>query len=360
MKNLLTTLLIVLMLLAVTPSTQAQSAMPFTTLSAAVATQSQNTITVSSLTSSGASSLVMAGPTLSPGSQMMLIVDQEAMNILSVNGTTVTVARGVNRTTATGHVSAHVVWFGYTNYFHTNAPGGSCTVPVPTYLPYVTVNQDSKRVELYNCSTAEDAWIQQYNPEQVGSGYLRFCTAPVSAFSMLLTFQSAAGSGALTYNWGNNTTPVSGTQYYGTIDLPRTMLVTGLSLLQGSVAGTDKYILAVHRSDGVTVATTPVAGVAAGGGAGTFQDIPFASQYILTGPARYWLDVQVNGTTTRFVTDPVSGAGQAAFTGRLGSSFTGTFGTITSLTAGPAGSNPATTALPTSLIANTSPMMCVY
>ncbi len=354
-KNIFTILLLVLIVALCAPApASAQTPMPWTQLNAAILDSRTTSILVTSLTSSGASSLVMAAPTNQPGSQMMLVVDGEAMQVVGVNSTTVTVTRGYNRTTATSHANSHVVWFGPTNYFHTNAPGGGvgavCT-QAGNILPYVTINQDSKRAELWDCATADDTWVQQQMTEQAPKTFTRYCTTPLPSFTLLNT-----GSGAV-YNYGNSTTPVSGTIFYGTIEVPRTMLVTGLSLLNGTAAGTDKYVLSVSKSDGTLIATTPVAGTTSVG-ASLFQDIAFSTSYILTGPARYWIGAQANGTTTRIATVPVEGAaGTAAFTGLLGSSVTGTFGTIPNLsTAG----SPASTSMPTSLIANTAPIACVY
>lgn len=340
--------LALIFILALTGGAMAQAVMPHTTLNTAIADSATKVINLGAVTAN--SYTIVAGSAL--------IIDQEAFLVNSVTGTgTSTVAnvtRGFNRTYAGPHASGNIVLFGPPNYFYTRNPGaGACTAALQLVLPFVTVNQDSKRVELWNCPNG--TWVQETATDSVNMGPTRFCTEAISGFTLLGTFIDTNA-----YTFGTNTTPVSGTMYYSTIDIPQTMRITGLSMLNGTVAATDKLIFTLHRADGTVLVSTDTSGTTASG-VGDFQDIAFSTPFLATGPARYWISLQVNGTTTRFRTVPVQGgAGTAAFTGKLGSSFQGTFGTITALTAGPTGSNPATTSLPTSLIADMAPIACAY
>jgi len=97
-----------------------------------------------------------------------------------------------------------------------------------------------------------------------------------------------------------------------------------------------------------------------------FQDIDLTATILVTGPARYWVGVQINGTTTRFatvnLTPGATTAGLGAFIGMLGSSVTGTLATIPNLSTYQQGTGTlaALDARPSSLIANTAPVACIY
>lgn len=110
-------------------------------------------------------------------------------------------------------------------------------------------------------------------------------------------------------NFSSKTT-VSGTRYYRGIDVQAAnptagdggavqaapvAKITGVQVLVGSVGGTDSWIVELHDSTGVLVATSATAGTTAGT-AGTWQQIAFTSPVTLS-PGAYYIAVQSNGTT---------------------------------------------------------------
>lgn len=120
-------------------------------------------------------------------------------------------------------------------------------------------------------------------------------------------------------------TPVSGTRYYIAIDIDTPTTITGIAALVGATGGTDEFIFELHNATGALVATTTTDGVTVGT-ASTWQRIALTSPYVAQ-PGRYFIAVQLNGTTARLAvynapTFPLP-AGSA----------TGTFGTGAAITA---------------------------
>ena len=269
----------------------------------------------------------------------VIIVDHEVMQIPSnytaATATITNLNRGYNGTLQTAHASGATVIrmlpanLGNADFF------GSCTAANQPHLPRFSSNRNVRDVASYNCNNG--MWARQTLPDdvqQLGTVYNPVCTMP---------FFTTIGATFGYVSIGTNKTPVDGTTFYASIWVPHTMLLTGIRGLNGGTVGTDNLIYTLHRSDGVPIATTATAGTVSSG-ANAFQAIAFTAAYMATGPARYWIGVQANGTTTRLETIPAS-----SFIGVLGSSKTGTFGTA--LTLG---------TLPTSLIADTAPIACVY
>lgn len=360
MKNKTISLVLVLAALLIAVPAFAQTATVNTTTSAAVSGGAAvNQIPVTSATGITASTV---------SAQTFCLVDHEVVQVRVSNTTTnvLTVLRAVGGL-ATPHVSGSVVMCGpgggtfnvnngTTNgvFLGTAVPVGSCTATSNQFLPVVSYGYGGISWKLYDCKNG--SWIAQNLPGDNPQILTRYCTPPgMQSFSLLTSFNLSAA-----LNVGTVATPVAGTQYYNTIEIPTTMRITGISILNG-VGATDKYVAALHRADGVTVANSAVAGVTAVG-TDTFQDLPFTAVYLATGPARYWIDLQVNGTSTRYRAIPNNLTGTAGlFAGVLGSSFLGTFGTIQNVgVAIAAGANQATTALPTGLVTNVTPVACVY
>lgn len=343
------------------PRIFAQAAQPtFTTLAAAL-TANASSMKVTSAT----------GFTASTGNlDYLAFIDHELVRLTTVNSTTIGIQRGVSRTGASAHLSGAYVVVGPAPQAAGTASGqtggpfistpmnGTCTASAYPILPLIQVNPNSLGGQaMYNCQNG--FWVAQTllnTLDSVVPG--RVCTPPgLQSLSLLTSFGSAGNP----FDVGNNLTPVSGTVYYGTIYMPETRVLTGLSGLNGSVAGTDSLLYGLWRSDGAKVlANTLVAGTTASGIL-RFQDIAFTSSVIATGPARYWVGVQTNGTTTRLrtinLTPGATTAGLGEFVGVKGSNFTGTFGTLPTLLAG---GSPATGALPTTLINASAPIMCAY
>lgn len=115
------------------------------------------------------------------------------------------------------------------------------------------------------------------------------------------------------FNTTSSKTMVSGTRYYSSFDInaptptsadggsvqgSAVALLTGIQVKVGGTGGTDNWIVELHNSAGVLVATSNTAGVTAGT-AGTWQQIPFTSTVSLL-PGTYYLTLQSNGTTATF------------------------------------------------------------
>ncbi len=362
------TLAVVLLAASLPAFSQASTQPTFTTLSAAMADERTTRMTVTSAT----------GFTASTGSlDYFVFIDREFMKITAVSGTTITVSRGQAQTSATTHKSGAYAFVGTAASSAGPATGqtsggpfiqtpmyGACTFSLYPILPLIQVNASARGGQaMYNCNNG--TWVQQTLINDVDTGITRFC-APnfVGALALLTSF----GDALAPFNVGANTTPVAGRWQYGSIWIPQTTLLTGGSVLNGAVAGTDLVLYALLRADGVTQRNTAIAGTTASG-VRAFQDIAWTSTFLATGPARYWIAWQANGTTTRLATVPLTPgattAGLGAFIGMLGSWFEGTALTVpvnfASLPSGTAkGANTIVTSLPTSLITGSAPISCVY
>ena len=135
-------------------------------------------------------------------------------------------------------------------------------------------------------------------------------------------------------------TTVAGTRYYSSLILGNADQLTGIAVLVGGTGGTDKFIVELHDSTGVLVATSALAGVTAGT-AGTYQQIPFTAAYSAAA-GTYYLAVQSNGTTAK-----VSAYNAPSMPITTGSA-AGTFGTSAAITA------------PTTYTAGVGPVAVIY
>lgn len=141
---------------------------------------------------------------------------------------------------------------------------------------------------------------------------------------------------------GTNTTPVAGTVYVSSFQLPVDMVdATGIACMNGGTAATDKLLYSIYDADGVLVANTAVAGTVATG-TDSFQALAFTAVADLNAGS-YFLGWQTNGTTTRFRT-----VATATYIGIASGSATGTFGTLPAITA------------PTTFTADKAPICYVY
>lgn len=109
-----------------------QAAATTTTLSAAL-NGTDSTFAVGSATNFAASSIAY--------------VDREAMLILSVSGTNITVSRGSQGTASSGHLNGSTVYVGVPNYFKQQTPVGTCTSTNEGVLPVIVIPTGT----LYNC-----------------------------------------------------------------------------------------------------------------------------------------------------------------------------------------------------------------
>ncbi len=177
-----------------------------------------------------------------------------------------------------------------------------------------------------------------------GTTFLGAITPSGGVASTGRSLYSTTPIGGVAYgSLGNDAVSVSGTIYVAEIFIPRNFTVTGIGVLTGSTTTADKAIVALFASaGGAAVATSDLAGTTLVG-TDNFQEIPLTATYAAVGPARFWVAFQLNGTTNKMRRIAVS-----TYLDSRTKSYTGTFGTITSLT------------VPTGVVANVGPFAYVY
>lgn len=135
------------------------------------------------------------------------------------------------------------------------------------------------------------------------------------------TVYHTGGVGVTAATEGTDTTPVVTEEYISEVFIPMNSLITGLSLLNGSlVAGNVIGIL--YDSNGAIVAQT--ASTAQAGAAG-YQRIPLTAPYLARGPADYFIGFRFNNTGARFRSHVLGNFPTTRKTGQ-------TFATLTALT----------------------------
>jgi hypothetical protein len=127
MNKILRSLFLSLVVLLSFAPANAQTALKQTTLAAAVTSSSSNQIAVASVTG------ITANNTL-------LFIDQEALFVEAVSGTTLQVQRGASGTRASTHVSGAGVLAGPPNAFASRDPQGACANGSGVFLYSPVVN----------------------------------------------------------------------------------------------------------------------------------------------------------------------------------------------------------------------------
>ncbi|MGE0400836.1 MAG: hypothetical protein AB7T06_29265 [Kofleriaceae bacterium] len=148
-------------------------------------------------------------------------------------------------------------------------------------------------------------------------------------------FNLALGGTAIA-SIGTDAAAVAGTVYVAEVFLPANKTLTGIGVLNGTNVGTDKINVALYDGDGVKVANSDLAGTL-GAGADAFQQVPFTATYDAVGPARYFVGLQVEGTTHQ--NQRMSANTPVCFTAAVAGSF-GTMPNITPPTSFTAGQGP--------------------
>lgn len=144
--------------------------------------------------------------------------------------------------------------------------------------------------------------------------------------------------GSVAYgSFGTSGTHTAGTWYISELVIERNFLVTNVNILNGATAATDKYIAAIYDAAGNLIANSATAGILASG-TNAFQTLALTTPVKVQGPARYWVAVQANGTTT--TTRKVAAS---TYIDCLCNTLAGSFGTV-----------PATITPPTSFNATTA------
>lgn len=131
----------------------AQTTVTSTTLSSALSYTS-TTVRVASATGIAIPSLPSsAGDIGSPSSNDVTIIyaDREAMRVVGVSGTIISVQRGFGGTLQSAHISGAKVWVGPGSYFYSTAPEGACTSTGLTSLPRIITTTG----DLYTCGNGQ-------------------------------------------------------------------------------------------------------------------------------------------------------------------------------------------------------------
>jgi hypothetical protein len=125
------------------------------------------------------------------------------------------------------------------------------------------------------------------------------------------------GEPAIATTSGTDATPVVTEIYLAEVEIPATILVTGIAIFNGS-AVTDDVKVGLFDQAGTLLATN------ATGGAGTtqagtdaYQRVPFTATKVVAGPGTYYIGIIFDGTTSRFNTHTVGNFGAGKLTGHV-------------------------------------------
>lgn len=337
--------------LACAPFASAQTVLTTTTLSAALqgmgsvngATPTGNLSIVSVASATGisapaANTSFTSGLTATSEAQSYLYIDRELMQVKAVSGTTITVIRGVNGTGAVSHASGAVVFVIPGSAFGIWSGGGADSGPQGPSFP-----QGS-------CTRSNELFLPRI---QFSSGTISDCNGgqwvngDASQTQRLVNFQlQLPNTGATAYtSAGTSTAKAANTMYCTEINLPYSKYMTGLAVLNGTTATTDKEIAVLYDSGGSLLANSATAGAVASG-ASTYQKRNFVTPFYAVGPAQYFACIQGDSGTTATLNLIVTGTDDIYLTKLYGSQ---TFGTI-----------PATITVPTTFTTANGPYFFVY
>lgn len=278
-----------------------------TTLSAAITSTSTTTVVVAAATGLNSNSYAIAAKT------SYLWIDGEYMAVNAVNSTTLSVTRGYSGSRAMTHASGALVFVGPSNFFSSSVPGilpgGSCTRANIPALPRPSIQSQS----IFDCLGGQ--WVQGIALASNVQFELQFPATGAVVYT-------GVGTGSA------GTAPGSTTMYCSEINLPNSKNLTGMAVLNGGTAATDKWIYALYDNTGNLLANTAVAGTTAAS-ANVYQQIAFTSKYYAVGPAKYFGCLQGNGAGSSTVTMIKTGMQDTFLTkGQTGT----TFGTLPTLT----------------------------
>jgi len=308
---------------------QAQTILTNTTLSAAAkGTSRDQLVSVSSATS------INAPSAQDTTKQTYLFIDREAMDVRSDNGTNISVIRGVAGTTSAPHASGATVFVIpvslalYNGGAYGSAPAvpqGSCTRGSELVLP---------RVQFVSGMISDCLGGQWVTGDALQNS---------RTLNNLLRLPDPGGT-ALTALETAGTAPSAATEQYCTeIEIPYSMVLTGLAVLNGTTVGTDKHLMILYDSTGNVLANSATAGLTTAV-ASVYQKHNFVNKYYAVGPARYFGCMQTNGTT-----DTIRHAVTAVNDNVLGGAVTTqVFGTVIAVT------------LPTTFTTAKAPYMAVF
>lgn len=354
MKALLLGLVAACLIFSAVPSAFAAPTAPtFTTLTTALS----NTDTAVVL---GSSTGFAISTTATDGARYALI-DSELVKItaIPVSGT-LTVVRHQDGTAAVAHAAGAYVVFGvlaskgwdptatgsptFGNFLDKGTvPAGACSRASQQYAPLFLIGSASPGNAYPGNSASLDCiggrWVRGDWPVPVNVVAIKRCTVPIGGDGAIISDLTAYGTDAVR---------VAGTIFVGSIEVPRTGVVTALSSLTGTTSPTvDLQLFALYDSAPGTTAATAIAWTALAGHAAATADIFYTQNLttpaIVVGPARYFLAFQDDTATTTIQMVPSAGGRNSL----VGNSRTGTFGTLAAIT------------VPTTLTTSTAPIMCM-
>jgi hypothetical protein len=146
---------------------------------------------------------------------------------------------------------------------------------------------------------------------------------------------------------GTSAVATANATYVSPVFIRHPMLITGIGMLNGATAATDRLIYSLWSAAGAPLANSTLASAGTvAANANVFQEIAFTATYQVTKPGLYWIGWQANGTTT---------------TRRSIAAATWIdLWTLSAGTAGGAGTLPASITPPTTFTADTGPIGYVY
>lgn len=302
-------LALLLVLLAFAASAPAQTLIVPTTLSATLADGKTTVLAVTSATGINAPAFPSANQL--PNTATDLYIDHELMEVRAVSGTSITVRRGISGTRGVAHVKGALVFFSapqnFVQYDPQSELQGGCTrgtFPADV-LPKINI-------------------LTGVISDCLGGTWVNSDNTPWPPFK--IQFPNPGGTAYTSLNTSGTTT-VAGTTYCAEVNLTYNKLLTGIGVLAGTTVGTDKWISILYDSAGNLLTSSATAGTADGSTASSYVLLPFTAKYFAVGPAQYFACVMSNGTTDN-IRMVVTGTQDALLT----KSFTGVFGTLTSLT----------------------------
>lgn len=145
-----------------------------------------------------------------------------------------------------------------------------------------------------------------------------------TAFNSFMTYPMVLALATYT-----SVTDISGQQWFSSIFIPTSTTLTGACQLNGSSVATDSVIVGLWSSTGTLLANSNLAGQLVAT-ASIFQCQAFTAPVAVTGPARYFVGIQGNGTHATEFTTYVTGSAPTGYA--VGITAPGVFGTLTAIT----------------------------
>lgn len=312
---------------------QGQASYTQTTLSSAIDAKQKTIVVASNSGFAPAASVESSAGNLV---RQLFAIDEELFEAYGVVGTTtVTISsRGYNGTPSTSHASGSYVFAGAPQYFKMDDPSGSCTANIQPILPVFSADRASKRLSAFNCIGSN--WVRQTLPSNT------YQPALFKACTIGQVGNVAYGSS------GTSTTTSSTAQLNASVFVPRSIIATGISVLNGSAVDTAMFrtvFLSAAQGSGGTTGATVVANSATTAltGNDAFQAIPFTAVKFISGPATYEVSAQTSGTDVNSIRTVAA----STYNDVLASSTTSVYGTLSLVS-------------PTTFTADVGPIACIY